>query len=100
MLSQSQFAKLFGVSVKTLQNWEQAHRQPTGPAAALLRSVEREPATTLRALRSQAALRRGGARTGRRRRRPMRHGQRVHTARVVEPVVEHPRGQTIDYNDT
>ena len=54
-LSQAQFAKLLGVSVKTLQNWEQARRQPTGPAAALLRIVEREPAIALRALRSQAA---------------------------------------------
>ena len=49
-LSQAQFAQLLGVSVKTLQNWEQARRQPTGPAAALLRIVEREPAMALRTL--------------------------------------------------
>jgi putative transcriptional regulator len=54
-LSQAQFAKLLGVSVKTLQNWEQARRQPTGPAAALLRIVEREPAVALRALGTRAA---------------------------------------------
>ena len=30
-LSQSEFAQLIGVSVKTLQNWEQERRRPTGP---------------------------------------------------------------------
>jgi DNA-binding transcriptional regulator YiaG len=54
-LSQAQFARLLNVSVKTLQNWEQARRQPTGAAKALLRIVEREPAAALRALRSDAA---------------------------------------------
>ena len=33
-LSQGDFAKLMRVSVKTLQNWEQRRRNPTGPAAA------------------------------------------------------------------
>jgi putative transcriptional regulator len=42
-LSQSEFADLIGVSVKTLQNWEQDRRRPTGPAAALLRIISREP---------------------------------------------------------
>jgi putative transcriptional regulator len=32
-LSQSGFAQLIGVSVKTLQNWEQDRRRPTGPAS-------------------------------------------------------------------
>lgn len=41
-LSQSEFAALIGVSVKTLQNWEQ-DRRPTGPAAALLQIIAREP---------------------------------------------------------
>jgi putative transcriptional regulator len=55
-LSQAQFARLLNVSVKTLQNWEQARRRPTGPAKALLRIVEREPAAALRALaRSDAS---------------------------------------------
>jgi putative transcriptional regulator len=49
-LSQPQFAHLLGVSVKTLQNWEQTRRAPTGPAKALLRIVEREPEAALRAL--------------------------------------------------
>ena len=36
-LSQSEFAHLVGVSIKTLQNWEQDRRRPGGPGAALLR---------------------------------------------------------------
>ena len=35
-LSQSEFAHLIGVSVKTLQNWEQDRRRSTRPATALL----------------------------------------------------------------
>jgi putative transcriptional regulator len=54
-LSQTQFARLLNVSVKTLQNWEQARREPTGPAKALLRIVEREPAAALRALQADSA---------------------------------------------
>jgi putative transcriptional regulator len=49
-LSQSEFAELIGVSVKTLQNWEQDRRRPTGPAAALLRVIEREPKIAVRAI--------------------------------------------------
>ena len=51
-LSQSEFAQLIGVKVATLRNWEQHRRQPTGPAAALLTIVEREPEAALRALHS------------------------------------------------
>lgn len=51
-VSQAQFAQLLGVSVRTLQNWEQSRREPTGPAKALLRIVELEPAAALRALRT------------------------------------------------
>lgn len=53
-LSQASFARLLNVSVKTLQNWEQARREPTGPARALLRIVEQAPETALRALQSKA----------------------------------------------
>ena len=49
-LSQSQFARMIRVSVKTLQNWEQKRRSPTGPAAALLQIVAREPQVALRTL--------------------------------------------------
>ena len=44
------FARLIGVSVRTLQNWEQGHRQPTGPAAALLRAVKADPKAVIKAL--------------------------------------------------
>lgn len=36
-LSQAQFAKLLGVSVRTLQEWEQGRKKPTGAAQTLLR---------------------------------------------------------------
>lgn len=49
-LSQSEFAGLIGVSVKTLQNWEQDRRHPTGPAAALLTIIAYEPELAVRAI--------------------------------------------------
>lgn len=51
-LSQTEFAQLIGVKVATLRNWEQHRRHPTGPAAALLTIVEKEPEAALRALHS------------------------------------------------
>ena len=42
-LSQSAFAGLLGVSVRTLQEWEQGRRNPRGPAQALLRVANRHP---------------------------------------------------------
>lgn len=49
-LSQSEFARLIGVSVKTLQNWEQDRRRPTGPAVALLRIIGQEPKLAIEAI--------------------------------------------------
>lgn len=49
-LSQAGFARAFGVSVGTIQNWEQARRTPEGPARTLLRVIEREPEAVMRAL--------------------------------------------------
>ena len=49
-LSQSEFAQLIGVSVKTLQNWEQERRRPTGPAAALLSIIAHDPAIAIKAI--------------------------------------------------
>ena len=49
-LSQSDFAKLMRVSVKTLQNWEQRRRSPSGPAAALLKIVSVAPEVALKSL--------------------------------------------------
>ena len=42
-LSQSEFARLLGVSVRTLQGWEQGRREPTGAARVLLRMAEKNP---------------------------------------------------------
>lgn len=49
-LSQGKFALLIGVSKRTLENWEQGRRQPTGPAKALLRIFAMDPKGTLKAL--------------------------------------------------
>jgi DNA-binding transcriptional regulator YiaG len=49
-LSQSEFARLMRVSIKTLQNWEQHRRNPTGPAAALLKIVSTAPDVVLKSL--------------------------------------------------
>lgn len=51
-LTQSEFAELIGVPVKTLQNWEQHRTRPTGPARALLRAVAKDPETVIRLLAS------------------------------------------------
>lgn len=42
-LSQSAFAGMLGVSMRTLQDWEQGRRTPQGPAIALLRIAEQHP---------------------------------------------------------
>jgi putative transcriptional regulator len=42
-LSQSAFAGLMGVSLRTVQDWEQGRRKPSGPAKALLRIAEQKP---------------------------------------------------------
>jgi len=54
-VSQQTFAALIGVSLRTLQNWEQGHRRPTGPARALLTIVQANPAAAIRALHAQVA---------------------------------------------
>ena len=48
--SQSEFALMIGVSVSTLQNWEQGRRQPEGPARALLKVVSENPEAVARSL--------------------------------------------------
>lgn len=42
-LTQTQFAELMGVSPRTLQEWEQGRRQPSGAAKTLLRVAEKYP---------------------------------------------------------
>ena len=41
--NQGQFAKALGISIDTLQNWEQGRRHPTGPAKVLLRVAAKHP---------------------------------------------------------
>jgi putative transcriptional regulator len=48
--SQAEFARMIGVSVSTLQNWEQGRRRPDGPARALLRVAAENPEAVAAAL--------------------------------------------------
>jgi putative transcriptional regulator len=50
--SQTEFARMIGVSVATLQNWEQGRRRPEGPARALLRVAAANPEAVAAALAS------------------------------------------------
>lgn len=50
-LSQERFARLLGISVKTLQNWEQRRRRPHGPARVLLRVAATHPEAVLDSMR-------------------------------------------------
>ncbi|MBM3143952.1 MAG: helix-turn-helix domain-containing protein [Chloroflexi bacterium] len=45
--SQSEFAALLGISVKTLQNWEQGRRKPEGAAKVLLQVAAKHPEAVL-----------------------------------------------------
>lgn len=51
-LSQAEFAQMLGVSVRTLQDWEQGRRQPSGAAKALLKVATKSPRTVREALRA------------------------------------------------
>ena len=46
-LSQARFASLLGVSVRTLQDWEQGRRAPSGAARTLLLVADRNPKALL-----------------------------------------------------
>ncbi len=52
-LSQASFARLLGVSARTLQQWEQGRRQPTGAARTVLRISAKHP-EVLRELAQEA----------------------------------------------
>jgi putative transcriptional regulator len=52
-LSQAKFACLLGISVRTLQNWEQGRRIPRGPARVLLRVAARHPDAVLDVVRQE-----------------------------------------------
>jgi putative transcriptional regulator len=49
-MSQTAFAYVFGVSVRTVQEWEQHRRKPAGAARALLQVIDREPDAVRRAI--------------------------------------------------
>ena len=49
-LSQTDFAEMLGVSVRTLQDWEQGRREPSGAAKALLKVTVAAPKTVRKVL--------------------------------------------------
>ena len=49
-MSQAEFAKMIHVSKRVIQEWEQHRKAPSGPARALLKVVDRAPATVKRVL--------------------------------------------------
>jgi putative transcriptional regulator len=68
-LSQRQFAALLGISVATLQNWEQGRRTPRGAARVLLQVAAKHPDAVLDVLKPVV---RHGATGGRETARPVR----------------------------
>jgi putative transcriptional regulator len=54
-MSQSEFAEHFGVSVRTVQDWEQGRRVPDGAARAFLMVIDGEPEAVHRALTASLA---------------------------------------------
>ncbi len=52
-LSQTEFAGIVGVSVDTLQNWEQGRRAPSGPASVLLKIVAAHPKILMETARTK-----------------------------------------------
>ena len=53
-LTQVEFARALGISVRTLQGWEQGRRRPEGPSLALLRIAARHPRIIRESLASAA----------------------------------------------
>ena len=54
-LSQSEFARRFGLSLRSLQEWEQARRLPDVAVLTYLRVIERNPGAVQAALKPNAA---------------------------------------------
>jgi putative transcriptional regulator len=55
-LSQAQFATVLGVSKRTLQEWEQKRRQPSGAARTLIKIAAVRPEVVREALGQEAAI--------------------------------------------
>lgn len=51
-LSQSEFARRYGFTLDSVQNWEAGRRRPEGPARILLTVIDREPEAVRRALKT------------------------------------------------
>ena len=60
-LSQAQFALLLGVSVRTLQGWEQGRKQPSGAARTLLAIANINPRAVLSVVARERPVRNGAA---------------------------------------
>jgi putative transcriptional regulator len=52
-MSQTEFSRVYCISKRALQEWEQGGRQPDSAARAYLRVIEREPALVRKALRDR-----------------------------------------------
>ena len=55
-MSQSEFAGYFGVSTRTVQQWEQGRRVPSGASKAFLTVIDKEPEAVRRALVSATTV--------------------------------------------
>ena len=53
--SQSRFADIIGVSINTIQNWEQGRCVPTGPARVLLAVADRNPELLIKTIDAERA---------------------------------------------
>jgi putative transcriptional regulator len=54
-LTQAQFARRFGFTLDTVQQYEHGRRRPSGPESTLLRVIEADPEAVVRALRRRNA---------------------------------------------
>jgi putative transcriptional regulator len=52
--TQRSFADAIGIPVKTLRNWEQRRRKPTGPALTLLLLIQKNPKLVIEAMNRAA----------------------------------------------
>ena len=55
-LSQSEFASVMGISVRTLQDWEQGRRTPRGPARSLLAVTRHNPKAVIDGIKAAVKI--------------------------------------------